>query len=41
MSEPGREEPSRVVLVGEIESESFPRDLAAFVHEVARIKRSA
>jgi hypothetical protein len=30
-----------VVLVGEIESQAFPRELAAFVHEVARIKRSA
>lgn len=41
MREPGREEPARVVVVGEIGAPSFPRDLAAFVHEVARIKRAA
>lgn len=41
MTEPDRDEPSRVVVVGELESDAFPRELAAFVHEVARIKRSA
>lgn len=39
MREPGREEGSRVVIVGEIGAPSFARDVAAFVHEVARIKR--
>jgi len=41
MHEPGRDDASRVVIVGEIEAASFPRDVAAFVHQVARIKRSA
>lgn len=41
MREPGREEPSRVVIVGEVGAASLPRDVAAFVHEVARIKRAA
>jgi hypothetical protein len=41
MRESERQEPSRVVVVGEIGAPSFPRDLAAFVHEVARIKRAA
>jgi hypothetical protein len=41
MREPGREDLSRVVIVGEIGAASFSRDLAAFVHEVGRIKRAA
>jgi hypothetical protein len=39
MREPGREDVTRVVIVGEIGVPSFPRDVAAFVHEVGRIKR--
>ncbi len=41
MREPGRTDMSRVVVVGEIGAASFTRDLAAFVHEVGRIKRAA
>jgi len=41
MREPDRDEPSRVVIVGEIGASCFPRDVAAFVHEVRRIKNAA
>lgn len=41
LQEPDREEASRVLVIGEIGSASFPRDVAAFVHQVARIKRAA
>ncbi|XXT25152.1 hypothetical protein WME94_26820 [Sorangium sp. So ce429] len=39
--ESDREEPSRVVVVGKLGTPEFLRDLAAFVHEVARIKKAA
>lgn len=38
MREPGREEKARVVVVGKVGAPGFARDVAAFVHEVARIK---
>ena len=41
LREDDRAEPTRVVIVGELGSPAFPRDLAAFVHEVGRIKRAA
>lgn len=41
LREPGREDASRVVIVGEIGASSLPRDVASFVHEVGRIKRAA
>jgi len=41
MSEPGRNEPARVVAVARIGAPSMARDVATFVHEVARIKRAA
>ena len=41
LREPGRQESSRVVIVGELGAESFPRDAAAFVHTVRRIKQAA
>jgi len=41
LREPDREAQRRVVVVGEIETATFSRDLAAFVHEVARIKHVA
>ncbi len=41
MREPGREDACRVVVVGKIGAPEFPRDVAGFVHEVARIKAAA
>lgn len=41
MREPDRKEPSRVVIVGAIGDPSFASSVAAFVHEVGRIKRAA
>lgn len=38
MREPGADEPSRVVVVGRVGALDFARDVAGFVHEVARIK---
>ncbi len=41
MREPEREELARVVVVGKVGSADLPRDVAGFVHEVARIKAAA
>jgi hypothetical protein len=41
MREPGREDVCRVVVVGKSGAPEFPRDVAGFVHEVARIKAAA
>jgi hypothetical protein len=41
MREPGREETSRVVVVGKVGASEFARDVAGFVHEVGRIKAAA
>lgn len=41
MREAGREDPSWVLIVGEVGATSFPGTIAAFVHEVGRIKRAA
>lgn len=38
MREPGRDEPARVVIMGEVGAPTLARDVAAFVHEVGRIK---
>ena len=38
MKEPGRDDGARVVIVGKVGAPSFVRDVAAFVHEVGRIK---
>ena len=38
MREPGREDPARVVIMGEVGASTLPRDVAAFIHEVGRIK---
>lgn len=39
--EPGRADRARVVVVGKVGATSFARDVAAFVHEVGRIKAAA
>jgi hypothetical protein len=41
LRERGRDDPSRVVVVGKVGTPEFLREVAAFVHEVGRIKRAA